>query len=278
MPFGVFVELAPDCSGLIHVSRVSDTYVEDLHEAVQVGDVVTAWVTGIEEKRRRVALSAVSPEREAELNEARRIVMIGLTVVKVDAVRPGVVKLVVKVKVVRPEVVKVKVVRPEVGKVKAVRPVVKVKVVRPEVGKVKAVRPWRRWARSRRSGRWTPGGGRGRDQGRGGRSRDGGRGRGARGRDKKPESYRVVGKKETKPISDAMQKGDEPLRSFGDLMQFYTGPGDADAAKASKSDKKKTSQTSPSPWMMRWRTLLLHQWLQAIALPQTVIRVVPRLG
>ncbi len=30
MPFGVFVELAPDCSGLIHVSRVSDSYVEDL--------------------------------------------------------------------------------------------------------------------------------------------------------------------------------------------------------------------------------------------------------
>ena len=40
MPFGVFVELAPDCSGLIHVSRVSDSFVEDLHEAVQVGDVV----------------------------------------------------------------------------------------------------------------------------------------------------------------------------------------------------------------------------------------------
>jgi hypothetical protein len=44
--------------------------------------------------------------------------MIGLTVVKVDAVRPGVVK-VGKVKVVRPEVGKVKAVRPEVGQVKA---------------------------------------------------------------------------------------------------------------------------------------------------------------
>jgi hypothetical protein len=42
--------------------------------------------------------------------------MIGLTVVKVDAVRPGGVK-VGKVKVVRPEVVKA--VRPEVGQVKA---------------------------------------------------------------------------------------------------------------------------------------------------------------
>ena len=49
MPFGVFVELAPDCGGLVHVSRITDTYVEDLHEAVQVGDVITAWVTGIDD-------------------------------------------------------------------------------------------------------------------------------------------------------------------------------------------------------------------------------------
>ena len=55
MPFGVFVELAPDCSGLVHISKVSDKYVEDLHEAIQVGDVITAWVTGIDQKKRRVA-------------------------------------------------------------------------------------------------------------------------------------------------------------------------------------------------------------------------------
>ncbi|PNY34802.1 RNA-binding protein [Rhodopirellula baltica] len=72
MSFGVFVELAPDCSGLIHVSRLSDGYVEDLNEAIQVGDVVTAWVTGIDEKRRRVGLSALSPEREQELEKERQ--------------------------------------------------------------------------------------------------------------------------------------------------------------------------------------------------------------
>ena len=30
-------------------------------------------------------------------------------------------------------------------------------------------------------------------------------------------------------------------------MQFYTGPGDADAAKASKSDKKKDKPNKPKP-------------------------------
>ena len=41
-----------------------------------------------------------------------------------------------------------------------------------------------------------------------------------------------MSKKESAPISDAMKKGEEPLRSFGDLLQFY-----------SKEDEpKKTSQ------------------------------------
>ncbi len=70
--FGAFVELSPECSGLIHVSRVADRFVEDLHEAVQVGDVLTAWVTTIDQKRRRVGLSAISPQREAELEQQRQ--------------------------------------------------------------------------------------------------------------------------------------------------------------------------------------------------------------
>ena len=199
MPFGVFVELAPDCSGLIHVSRVSDTYVEDLHEAVQVGDVVTAWVTGIDEKRRRVALSAVSPQREAELSEARRR--------REDRSRGG---------------------QGRGGQARG-------------GGRGGQTRGGGQGGQTRGGGQGgqTRGGGRGRDQARGGRPRDGGRGRGARGRDKKPESYRVVGKKETKPISDAMQKGEEPLRSFGDLLQFYTPSAGSEEAKPAKSSKKK---------------------------------------
>lgn len=70
--FGAFIEMSPECSGLIHVSRVADHFVEDLHEAVQVGDVITAWVTNIDAKRRRVGLSAISPEREAEMERQRQ--------------------------------------------------------------------------------------------------------------------------------------------------------------------------------------------------------------
>jgi len=70
--FGAFIEMSPECSGLIHVSRVADHFVEDLHEAVQVGDVITAWVTNIDAKRRRVGLSTISPEREAEMERQRQ--------------------------------------------------------------------------------------------------------------------------------------------------------------------------------------------------------------
>ena len=169
MPFGVFVELA-DCSGLIHVSRVEPMW--RTCEAVQVGDVITAWVTGIDEKRRRVALTAVSPQREAELKEARRN--------RDDRSRGGG--------------------QGRRGGGQGSRGQGQGSGGQNRGGQSRGDR-----AGSAGSGR--PGGGRGREQGRGGRSRDGGgRGRGGRGRERKPESYRVVGKKETKPISDAMQK------------------------------------------------------------------------
>lgn len=69
--FGVFVELGPECSGLIHVSRLSEDFVEDLNEFLQIGDVITAWVIEIDSKRRRVSLSGVSPERQAAAREQR---------------------------------------------------------------------------------------------------------------------------------------------------------------------------------------------------------------
>jgi uncharacterized protein len=225
MPFGVFVELAPDCGGLIHVSRVSDAYVEDLHEAVQVGDVITAWVSGIDEKRRRVALSAVSPEREAELEEARqaraphgrgggpRGGRSGQGGQHASGGRQG-----------AP--------RTESGGGQSTGQ------RRGKPAQSGQAAGQDRGGRPPRSG---GGQGRGAGQGRGGQGRGAGQGRGRdqRGgkREKKPESYRVVSKQEVKPISEAMQKGEEPLRSFGDLLQFFD---------QSKSVPKEPKQPTPS--------------------------------
>jgi protein Tex len=221
MPFGVFVELAPDCSGLIHVSRISETFVEDLHEAVQVGDVITAWVTGIDDKRRRVALSAVSPLREAELVQARHAREESRQDRGPRGRGPG---------------------RGGPAPARAAQPAPAQTAQGPT--QTRGGKPAGQPARAEQSrGKPTgkPGGRGGDRQG----SRDN-RGRG-QGRERKLESYRVVSKEETKPITEEMQQGKVPLRSFGDLLQFFGG--DADKSKSqekSKSTEKNKAQEQPA--------------------------------
>ena len=217
MPFGVFVELAPDCSGLIHVSKVSETFVEDLHEAVQVGDVITSWVSGVDEKRRRVALSAISPEREIELKKER------------DE-RPG---------------------RQQRGRGQGKSNYSRGGGgkqgggARDGSGKTSGTGQSRGGSQSRggrksgATGGRTSGGKGG--QGRGGRDSRGGRSRDSRGK-RQPESYRVVSKPEEKPITEAMQTGAEPLRSFGDLMQFF----DKDKQEEKTTAKDPTAESKPA--------------------------------
>ncbi|MEO1614916.1 MAG: S1 RNA-binding domain-containing protein [Planctomycetota bacterium] len=218
MSFGVFVELAPDCSGLIHVSRLSDGYVEDLNETVQVGDVITAWVTGIDEKRRRVGLSTLSPEQEQKLESERQQ-------------RPA-------------------------GRQRGGPPRARGNRGGAREGAAGAAGS-QPAARGKSGG---GGGGRGNDSRGGGKPRSGGRpggGKGGRGggkygdrgprKPRKPESYRVVAKAESKPISDAMKKGDEPLRSFGDLMQFYTPENPAPESKPVAKPKQEAAPPAETP-------------------------------
>ena len=54
--FGAFVDVGVHQNGLIHVSRLSDTYVEDPSDVISVGDVVGVKVLEVDLARRRVAL------------------------------------------------------------------------------------------------------------------------------------------------------------------------------------------------------------------------------
>ncbi|WP_218934195.1 S1 RNA-binding domain-containing protein [Rosistilla ulvae] len=229
--FGVFVELGPDCSGLIHVSRMSKGFVEDPHEVVQVGDVVNAYVTAIESGRRRVALSVMSPAEEQAAADAR-------------ARRDG-----------------------ERGQ--------------RDHGNRGQQRGGSRPAGNRggqpasagngpsQGGRGGQGGQSGRggrggqgdrsnQSGRGGPRRDGG-GRGGRdgggrgrddrgrGRNPQPRTFTVTSSKEPeKQISDSMKTGEEPLRSFGALMQFYQEKTEPvkPAAAASKESKNSDGEAA----------------------------------
>ncbi len=61
--YGAFVELAPDVTGLIHISALSDDYVRRVTDVVRTGDLVKVEVLNIDE-RGRYKLQRIVPEGE----------------------------------------------------------------------------------------------------------------------------------------------------------------------------------------------------------------------
>ncbi|MFN3191377.1 MAG: S1 RNA-binding domain-containing protein [Aureliella sp.] len=212
--FGAFVELGPDCSGLIHISRLSANYVEDPHQVVQVGDLIMVWVVSIDEKKNRVALTALSPEQRkaaAESEQQER---------GSRDQRGG----------------------PPRGD-------------RRSSGGKPGTRGGRNESGGQRGGQ--PGGkprgagGQGdrqRRPGGGGRGRPGGGRSGRRDERRTSKPVIVESKKPKEAISDAMKEGDEPLRSFSDLMQFYEAKRtDVPAPKSPSEDTAAAPPESTQP-------------------------------
>ena len=66
--FGVFVEIEKGTTGMVHISEVSRTYVNDINELFKVGDVVKMKVLNIGEDG-KISLSikkALEPEKKGE--------------------------------------------------------------------------------------------------------------------------------------------------------------------------------------------------------------------
>ncbi|MGL5890689.1 MAG: S1 RNA-binding domain-containing protein, partial [Bacteroidia bacterium] len=55
--FGAFVDIGVHQDGLVHISQLSDTFVDDPNRVVKAGQKVMVTVTEIDEKRKRIALS-----------------------------------------------------------------------------------------------------------------------------------------------------------------------------------------------------------------------------
>lgn len=222
--FGAFVELGPNCSGLIHISRLSTNFVEDPHQCVQVGDLLMTWVVNVDNKKNRVALTALSPAQRAHVaaaNEARKA--------QIEAEKAQ---------------------HRSGGHRGGDRgPRRDGPAGRPAHGPAQPARggqphgPQRSGAGANQAaGRGGPpsGGGGRRPAGGGKPERSGGRddrGRGSRGGHgiqrgeggRQSKSVVVTSKKPVAPISQAMKQGEEPLRSFSDLMQFYESKRTPDA-------------------------------------------------
>lgn len=70
--FGAFVDVGAKITGLVHISRMSQEYISDPHEAVVVGEPVRVWVHEVDIERQRLALSMIPPGAERGIRPRRR--------------------------------------------------------------------------------------------------------------------------------------------------------------------------------------------------------------
>jgi len=57
--FGAFIDIGLHNDGLVHISKMSNTYVKDPTDIVSVGDIVDCYVIGINEEKEKVSLSLI---------------------------------------------------------------------------------------------------------------------------------------------------------------------------------------------------------------------------
>ena len=60
--FGAFVDIGVHQDGLVHISRMSDKFIKHPSQVGSVGDVVTVWVTEVDEKKKRIGLTMKQPK------------------------------------------------------------------------------------------------------------------------------------------------------------------------------------------------------------------------
>jgi len=60
--FGAFVDIGVKQDGLVHKSKLTNSFVKHPLDVVSVGDVVTVWVDDIDLKKQRVALTMLQPK------------------------------------------------------------------------------------------------------------------------------------------------------------------------------------------------------------------------
>ncbi len=71
LDFGAFVELEKGIEGLVHVSEIADSRVEDPREVLKPGDDVKAEIISIDQAERKIGLSIKSANRAGELAEVQ---------------------------------------------------------------------------------------------------------------------------------------------------------------------------------------------------------------
>ncbi|UUV97927.1 Tex family protein [Vagococcus luciliae] len=62
--FGAFVDIGVKQDGLVHISKLSQSYIKHPTDAVAVGDVVTVWIVDVDVQKQRITLTMIDPTRK----------------------------------------------------------------------------------------------------------------------------------------------------------------------------------------------------------------------
>lgn len=67
-PFGAIVSLGENTQGLVHISQIANSFVQDINEHMNVGDIVKVKILSIDNENNKISLSI----RDALPKEERR--------------------------------------------------------------------------------------------------------------------------------------------------------------------------------------------------------------
>lgn len=70
--FGAFVDLGIEQDGLVHISELTDALAKNPFDSLFPGDVVTVWVSGVNEEKKQISLTMKDPSGRAEGRGARK--------------------------------------------------------------------------------------------------------------------------------------------------------------------------------------------------------------
>ena len=75
-PYGAFIALSDDKQGLVHISEITNGYVKNIHDYLNVGDEISVKVLAIEEESGKISLSlkaVTEPEESSNQNNKEQI-------------------------------------------------------------------------------------------------------------------------------------------------------------------------------------------------------------
>ncbi len=66
-PYGAFVKIDDETIGMIHISEISDSFVNDVHRYVKQGEKVIVKILDTKDGKLRLSLKAVQPLRRGRI-------------------------------------------------------------------------------------------------------------------------------------------------------------------------------------------------------------------